>query len=81
MRKTAAAVMAVRKFEAKRSRHAPGFYKVLHERSTADLLESAISKDGHKHSRSALSIGIRYFHNTWCLPPARDLTIFIHRVL
>ena len=57
MRKTAAAVMPVKKFEAKRSGHAPGFYKALHERSTADLLESAISKDGHKHSRSALSIG------------------------
>ena len=58
MRKTAAAVMlAVRQFEAKRARHAPGFYKALHERSTADLLERTISKAGRKHSRSALSIG------------------------
>ena len=49
--------MAMKQFEVKRARHAPGFYKALHERSTADLLESAISKAGRKHSRSALSIG------------------------
>ena len=49
--------MAVRQFEVKRARHAPGFYKALHERSTADLLESTICKAGRKHSRSALSIG------------------------
>ena len=49
--------MALRQFEAKRARHAPGFYKELHEWSTADLLEGAISKAGRKHSRSALSIG------------------------
>ena len=36
----------MRQLEAKRARHAPGFYKALHERSTADLLESAISKVG-----------------------------------
>jgi len=47
----------MRQLEAKRARHAPGFYKALHERSTADLLESAISKVGRKRSRSALSIG------------------------
>ena len=57
MQKTAAAVIAVRQFEAKRARHAPGFYKALHERSTADLLDSTISKARRKHSRSALSIG------------------------
>ena len=57
MLKTAAAVMAMRQFEAKRARHAPGFYRALHEWSTANLLESAISKAGRKHSRSALSIG------------------------
>ena len=49
--------MAVRQIEVKRARHAPGFYKAFNERSTADLLESAISKAGRKHSRSALSIG------------------------
>ena len=49
--------MAMRQLEAKRARHAPGFYKALHERSTADLLESAISKVERKRSRSALSIG------------------------
>ena len=49
--------MAMRQLEVKRARHAPGFYKALHERSTADLLESAISKVGRKRSRSALLIG------------------------
>ena len=29
----------------------------MHEQSTVDLLEGAISKAGRKHSRSALSIG------------------------
>ena len=45
-----------RQLEAKRARHAPGFYKALHERSTADLLESANNKGARKHSRSALTI-------------------------
>ena len=71
MRKTAAAVMAVRQFEAKRSRHAPGFYKALHERSTADLLENAISKDRRKHSRSALSIGNAGLVARRLLPPGQ----------
>ena len=45
-----------RQREAKRARHAPGFYKDLHERSTADLLESANKKGARKHSRSVLTI-------------------------
>ena len=32
-----------RQLEAKRARHAPGFYKDLHERSTADLLNVFIT--------------------------------------
>ena len=36
---------------AKRARHPPGFYRALHNRSTADILGVRPNDRGHEHGR------------------------------
>ena len=63
-----------RQLEAKRARHAPGFYKDLHERSTADLMKSANNNSSHKYSQSVLAITNADSLPEGCFPLHRDVS-------